>query len=166
MADEQKVEQAPVAPTAEAPKTPTPPKKRPKKGASKLQARRKKEFTFRGFTLDELLKMPREEMISLLPSRARRNMRRGLPEEQEKLLKSIKADPNKVHRTHRRDMIVLPEMVGKKIAIHAGKEFKEVEIQPEMIGHYLGEFAQTRSFSKHAGPGVGATRSSKFLPLK
>jgi small subunit ribosomal protein S19 len=161
MAEEPKVEPK----QQEAPK-PTPPKKRPKRGASKLQLRRKKEFMFRGYTMEELLAMPREEIIGLLPSRARRNLKRGLNEEQEKLLQKIKDEPGKVHRTHRRDMIVLPEMVGKKVAIHSGKEFKEVEIQPEMIGHYLGEFVLTRNFKAHAGPGVGATRSSKFLPLK
>ena len=57
-------------------------------------------------------------------------------------------------------------MVGKKVAIHNGKEFKEVEIRAEMIGHFLGEFALTRKIVKHSGPGVGATRSSKFMPLK
>jgi small subunit ribosomal protein S19 len=63
-------------------------------------------------------------------------------------------------------MIVLPEFVGRKIAVYNGKEFQEVLIQQEMIGHYLGEFALTRKPVKHTGPGVGATRSSKFMPLK
>jgi small subunit ribosomal protein S19 len=61
---------------------------------------------------------------------------------------------------------VLPDFVGKTVAIHNGKEFVNVEIKPEMIGHYLGEFAMTRKTVKHSGPGVGATRSSKFMPLK
>jgi small subunit ribosomal protein S19 len=165
MAEEQKVEAKQEAPKAEPAKS-TPPKKRPRRGASKLLTRKKKEFSYRGYTLEELLALSRDEMIALLPSRARRNMKRGLNEENEKLLKLIKDEPEKVHRTHRRDMTVLPEMVGKKLAIYSGKEYKEVEIQPEMIGHYLGEFVQTRRFDKHAGPGVGATRSSKFLPLK
>jgi small subunit ribosomal protein S19 len=165
MAEEVKVEAKQEAPKAEPAKS-TPPKKRPRRGASKLLTRKKKEFSYRGYTLEELLALSREEVVALLPSRARRNMRRGLNEENEKLLKLIKDEPTKVHRTHRRDMIVLPEMIGKKLAIYSGKEFKEVEIQPEMIGHYLGEFVQTRRFDKHAGPGVGATRSSKFLPLK
>jgi small subunit ribosomal protein S19 len=165
MAEEQKVEAKQEAPKAEPAKS-TPPKKRPRRGASKLLTRKKKEFMYRGYTLEELLALSREEVVALLPSRARRNMRRGLNEENEKLLKLIKDEPTKVHRTHRRDMIVLPEMIGKKVAIYSGKEYKEVEIQPEMIGHYLGEFVQTRRFDKHAGPGVGATRSSKFLPLK
>ena len=57
-------------------------------------------------------------------------------------------------------------MVGKVIFVHNGKEFVRVEIKPEMIGHRLGEFAKTRKFEKHSGPGVGATRSSKYVPLK
>ena len=39
-------------------------------------------------------------------------------------------------------MPILPEFVGKTIAIHNGQNFVEVEVKPEMIGHYLGEFAQ------------------------
>ena len=69
-------------------------------------------------------------------------------------------------RTHIRSMVVLPEFVGKIISIHNGKEFVDVEIAPEMIGHFLGEFALTRRRVAHTGPGVGATRSSKFMPLK
>lgn len=141
-------------------------RRRARKRASKMLARRKKEFTYRGHTLPELKEMSRDELIPLLPSRARRDLKRGLSEEHEKLIEAMRENPDKVHRTHKRDMIVLPEMVGRKIAIYDGKKFNEVEIQPEMIGHYLGEFALTRFFRKHAGPGVGATRSSKYMPLK
>ena len=63
-------------------------------------------------------------------------------------------------------MIILPSFIGQRIDVHNGKEFQRVDIQPNMIGHYLGEFALTRSKVKHTGPGVGATRSSKFMPLK
>jgi small subunit ribosomal protein S19 len=63
-------------------------------------------------------------------------------------------------------MIILPDFVGHKIDIHNGKEFQRVDIQPDMIGHYLGEFSLTRKKVKHTGPGVGATRSSKYMPLK
>jgi len=78
----------------------------------------------------------------------------------------MKSNKKEILRTHRRDIVVLPEFVGKKVAIYNGKEYKVVEIIPEMIGHYLGEFALTRKFEKHSGPGVGATRSSKYMPLK
>nr|NIP35154.1 30S ribosomal protein S19 [Thermoplasmata archaeon]NIS12258.1 30S ribosomal protein S19 [Thermoplasmata archaeon]NIS20176.1 30S ribosomal protein S19 [Thermoplasmata archaeon]NIT77510.1 30S ribosomal protein S19 [Thermoplasmata archaeon]NIU49274.1 30S ribosomal protein S19 [Thermoplasmata archaeon] len=61
---------------------------------------------------------------------------------------------------------ILPLMIGKTVAVHNGKDFHEVSIQPEMVGRFLGEFALTRTEVKHTGPGVGATRSSKYLPLK
>ncbi|MEM2934487.1 MAG: 30S ribosomal protein S19 [Methanocellales archaeon] len=127
--------------------------------------RRKEEFTYRGYTLSELKKMKLEELAKLLPSRQRRKLLRGLSEKHKKLLAKIRSgDPNV--RTHLRDMIVLPEMVGKKIFVHCGKEFHPVEILPDMIGHYLGEFALTRKKVVHGAAGIGATRSSKFVPLK
>ena len=98
--------------------------------------------------------------------RARRSFVRGLNEEQKVTFDKIKTAETEVVRTHRRDIPIIPQFVGKKVAIYNGKEFKEIEIKPEMIGHYLGEFSQTRKSVKHSGPGVGATRSSKFLPLK
>ena len=69
-------------------------------------------------------------------------------------------------KTHSRDMIVLPEMIGLKIGIHQGSGFKTITIVPEMIGHYLGEFAMTRKQVKHSAPGVGATKSSLYVPLR
>ena len=63
-------------------------------------------------------------------------------------------------------MPILPEFVGKTLAVHNGQHFVEIAIKPEMIGHYLGEFAITRRGVAHSGPGVGATRSSKHVPLK
>jgi small subunit ribosomal protein S19 len=128
---------------------------------------RKKEFRYRGLSLEELQKLSIEELLPLLNSRARRSLKRGLTEKQDKLLSIIeKSKKEDTIRTHLRDMVILPSFVGVKIDIHNGKEFQRVEIQPNMIGHYLGEFALTRSKVKHTGPGVGATRSSKFMPLK
>lgn len=139
-------------------------KLRKKKGV--LQAKRKKEFTYRGFTLEQLLEMPFEEVLDLMPSRIRRTFVRGFNDEQKTAFEKIKASDGEFVRTHRRDIPIVPQMVGKKVAIHNGKEFKEVELRAEMIGHFLGEFALTRRIVKHSGPGVGATRSSKFMPLK
>ncbi|MEM0350820.1 MAG: 30S ribosomal protein S19, partial [Archaeoglobaceae archaeon] len=102
--------------------------------------------------------------IKLLPARERRKLKRGLTEREKNLLEKLKKK-NSV-RTHVRDMLILPEMVGKTIFVHNGKDFVKVEIKPEMLGHRLGEFAMTTKFEKHSGPGVGATRSSKFVPLK
>jgi len=128
---------------------------------------KKKEFIYHGYKLEELQKLTIDELLPILPSRARRTLKRGLTAKQEKLIKDIEhAGPSIPIRTHCRDMIILPKFVGHIINVHNGKEFQRVDIQPEMIGHYLGEFALTRQRVKHTGPGVGATRSSKFMPLK
>jgi len=136
-----------------------------RKKKSQIQARRKKEFTYRGYTMEELLKLPFAEIIELLPARARRTYIRGLNPEQESFIRRLRATEGPV-RTHRREIPILPEFVGKTVQIYNGKEFQTVDIKPEMIGHYLGEFALTRKSVRHSGLGVGATRSSKFMPLK
>jgi small subunit ribosomal protein S19 len=126
--------------------------------------RRKEEFTYKGHSLQELKDMELDELAQLLPARQRRKLKRELTEEQKKLLQKMRE--GKTIRTHDRDMIVLPEMVGTTIGVHDGKTFASFEIMPEMIGHYLGEYALTRKRVAHGGPGVGATRSSKYVPLK
>ena len=137
------------------------------KRAKKVEARRKREFSFRGKSLDELKALSLEELGKLLGARARRSIRRGFNDETSRFFARMSETPaEKTVRTHCRDALVLPAHVGRKVAIHTGKEFKELEVRPEMIGHYYGEFALTRRFEKHSGPGVGATRSSKFMPLK
>jgi small subunit ribosomal protein S19 len=135
-----------------------------KKILSKLP-KRKGEFTYRGKLLEDLKKLSIEEFATLVPARQRRTIQRGFSEEHKKLLHKVRIkDPN--IRTHLRDMIVLPEMIGTKINIHNGKEFTPVELIPEMLGHYFGEFVLTRRKVSHGAAGVGATRSSKFIPLK
>jgi len=136
-----------------------------RKKKSQIGARRKKEFTYRGHTLEELLKLPFAEIIELLPARARRTYIRGLNSEQESFIRRLRAAEGPV-RTHRREIPILPEFVGKTVHVYNGKEFSPVDIKAEMIGHYLGEFALTRKSVRHSGLGVGATRSSKFMPLK
>ena len=140
-------------------------RRRMRKKKSQIQARRKKEFTYRGHTMEELLKMPLADIIELLPARARRSYIRGMNPEQQALLNKIKKADGPV-RTHRREIYILPDFVGKTIHVHNGREYQPVEIKPEMIGHSLGEFALTRKGVRHSGLGVGATRSSKFMPLK
>lgn len=132
--------------------------------ALKSKVSRPREFMFRGYTFEEIEKMSLEDFMKLLPARERRKLRRGLTEQEKIFLEKLKKKGSV--RTHCRDMVILPEMVGKVVFVHNGKEFVRVEIKPEMLGHRLGEFAQTRRFEKHSGPGVGATRSSKFVPLK
>ncbi|MDH7556589.1 MAG: 30S ribosomal protein S19 [Candidatus Methanosuratincola sp.] len=130
-----------------------------------------REFTYRGYTASQLASMPMDEFIRLLPSRQRRSLLRGLTPDQRALFERIrKAKTSKgkkvVIRTHCRDMIILPEMIGLTISVHNGKEFVPVEIQPEMVGKYLGEFAVTTAKVTHGAPGLKATRSSMFIPLK
>jgi small subunit ribosomal protein S19 len=137
------------------------------KRSKKVEARRKREFSYRGHTLEELRALELPELAKILTSRARRSIRRGFNAETTRFFERMRSTPReRVVRTHCRDALILPEHVGRRVAVHTGKEFKEVEVRPEMIGHYLGEFALTRRFEKHSGPGVGATRSSKFMPLK
>jgi small subunit ribosomal protein S19 len=138
-----------------------------RKKERKKVAVKRKEFRYHGVPLEELQKLPLEELLPLFPSRVRRTLKRGLTREQIKLLDDVKkAKEGDVIRTHCRDMIILPDFVGHSIYVHNGKEFQMVNIQPQMIGHYLGEFALTRKRVIHSGPGVGATRSSKYMPLK
>lgn len=135
--------------------------------AKKVEARRKREFAYRGQSLQRLKEMSLAELAQVLPARARRSIRHGFTIEVQRFIERMRETPKeKVLRTHCRDALVLPEHVGRRVAVHNGREFKEVELRPEMIGHYLGEFSLTRKFEKHSGPGVGATRSSKFMPLK
>ena len=134
----------------------------------------RKIYKYRGYTLEELQNMSLEDFIQLLPARQRRSVKRGfLPRQQivldkmRKLNEEGKKDGRPVViRTHCRDMIVLPEMVGTTFGIYDGHNFVEVTIMPEMIGCYFGEFAPTRQRVQHGDPGMGATRSSMFVPLK
>ena len=134
-----------------------------KKAGSKLP-KRKEEFLYRGRKVADLAKMSIEELAGLLPARQRRSINRGLVKENKKLLASLKNKDSV--RTHIRNMIILPDMVGKSLEIYNGKSFEKVEVMPEMIGHFFGEFAQTRGRVQHGAAGVGATRSSKYVPLK
>jgi small subunit ribosomal protein S19 len=125
-----------------------------------------REFLYKGYALDELKGMSIEQLSQLFTARMRRSIKRGWTEDQDKFLKRLRANPDKVVRTHARDMIVLPEMVGRKLAVHNGKEFTYITIEPEMIGHMLGEYALTRKPIKHSAAGIGATRSTKFISVK
>ena len=136
----------------------------PKK-TQKRMPRRREEFTYRGFKIDELQAMGISELLPLMPARARRKIVRGFSRGEETLLAKIREGDEKV-RTHLRDMLVMPEMIGKSIEIYTGKEFLKVEFQPESVFRYLGEFALTRKRVAHGSAGIGATRGSKYVPLK
>jgi small subunit ribosomal protein S19 len=135
------------------------------KKTQKRLPRRREEFTYHGFRLDDLKKMGITELVPLMPARARRKINRGMTRGEENLLSRFRAGDTRI-RTHLRDMIIMPEMVGREVEIYNGKEYIKVEIQPEAVFHYLGEFAPTRRRVTHGSAGIGATRSSKYVPLK
>ena len=129
-----------------------------------------KEFRYRGKSLEELNSMSTEALLELLPSRARRSLNRGVSEEKRKLLEDARAMREGKRegeiKTHARDMIILPTMVGLTIAVHNGREFVPLVVKPEMIGRYLGEYVITNKKVVHGTPGIGASRSSLYVPLK
>jgi small subunit ribosomal protein S19 len=130
----------------------------------------KKEFTYRGKTMEELKAMPIQDFMKLVPARKRRTLSRGFTDAQKSLIKKVEAANQGIYKktikTHCRNMIILPSMVGLKILIHRGKEFSPLEIENEMVGHRLGEFAETRIRLKHSAPGIGATKSSAHQSVK
>jgi small subunit ribosomal protein S15e len=156
-------------------------------GAAKKRTFRK--FQYRGVDLEQLLDLSNDQLLELLPCRARRRFNRGMKSKPMGLIKKLRkakkaALPNEkppVVKTHLRNMIVVPEMIGSVIGVYNGKVFNSVEIKPEMTGHYLGEFSYVFQKSlewlltissitykpvKHGRPGIGATHSSRFVPLK
>ncbi|KAJ5529691.1 hypothetical protein N7527_003084 [Penicillium freii] len=133
-----------------------------------------RKFSYRGIDLDQLLDLSSEQLRDVVHARARRRFNRGLKRKPMGLIKKLRkakqeAKPNEkpdLVKTHLRDMIVVPEMIGSVVGIYSGKEFNQVEIKPEMVGHYLAEFSISYKPVKHGRPGIGATHSSRFIPLK
>ena len=126
----------------------------------------KKEFTYRGKTLAELKGLSDNEVAMLLTSRERRKIvKRGWTDEQKKLLKRIRAGKKNI-KTHCRDMVIMPIMIGMTIKVFNGKEYAQFLITVEMLGHRLGEFALTRKRVEHSAPGIGATRSSSAISVR
>jgi len=134
-----------------------------------------KKFSYRGVDLDKLLDLSNEQLIDLVHARARRRFsHRGLKRKHMALIKKLRkarreapeGEKPEAVKTHLRNMIIVPEMIGTVVGVYNGKTFNSVEIKPEMIGHYLGEFSITYKPVKHGRPGIGATHSSRFIPLK
>ncbi|XP_074316801.1 small ribosomal subunit protein uS19u [Silene latifolia] len=133
-----------------------------------------RKFAFRGIDLDALLDMNTDGLVKLFSARIRRRFGRGLKRKPMALIKKLRKakrdapqgeKPEPV-RTHLRNMVIVPEMIGSIIGVYNGKTFNQVEIKPEMIGHYLAEFSISYKPVKHGRPGIGATHSSRFIPLK
>lgn len=130
-----------------------------------------KEFYFKGKTIEELKAMPEADFMMLVNSRARRSLKKGQDKALMKKVKQVaevveKGGKAKTIRTHRRDTVVTPEMVGMKFGVHNGKEFVTLDIEPEMLGHYFGEYVLTRKRLIHGKAGIGATKSSKAVTAR
>ena len=130
----------------------------------------KKEFTYKGKTLEEIKAFSIKELADIMPARQRRSLLRGFTDAQKILLAEVKkhneGKSKKTIKTHCRDMTVLPNMVGMDILVYSGKVFDQVNVQENMIGHLLGEFVLTRKRGTHSAPGVGATKSSAAITAK
>lgn len=129
-----------------------------------------REFAYRGIPQKELESISLEKLFQLFNARQRRSLTRGITDGKRKLIEEIKAaKAGKLStpiKTHLRDLIILPYMVGITVNVFSGKEFVPVSIRSEMIGHYLGEYVVTNKRVSHGAPGVGASRSSLYVPLK
>ncbi|KAK3756238.1 hypothetical protein RRG08_035300 [Elysia crispata] len=142
--------------------------------AEKKKKRTFRKFTYRGVDLDQLLDMSTDQLGDLFSCRQRRRLERGFKRKHNTLMKRLRKakkaagplEKPEVVKTHLRDMIIVPEMIGSIVGVYNGKTFNQVEIKPEMVGHYLGEFSITYKPVKHGRPGIGATHSSRFIPLK
>ena len=133
-----------------------------------------KKYTFRGLSLEDLTALKNEQLIELLGSRQRRRFNRGLKHKYQRFVQKLRKAKKNLQpgekpaaiKTHLRNAIVLPEMVGSVVGVHTGKEFANVEIKFDMIGKYLGEFGLTYKPTTHGKPGVGATKGSSSTALK
>jgi len=126
-----------------------------------------KEFTYHGLSKEELDNIPNEKLFKFFTARARRSLTRGINDDKRKLMEELKDKNNKNPvKTHLRDVIILPYMIGKTVHVFSGKEFVPVIIAVQMVGHYLGEYVITNKRVNHGAPGVGASRSSLYVPLK
>lgn len=128
---------------------------------------KKKEFTYRGKTLEELKKLEVREFAKHLRSRERRTLLRNF-QKMEKFVDKAKekSQKGKPIRTHDRELVIVPDLVGKKLQVHDGKSFVNFEVKGDMLGHRLGEFAPTRQRVQHSKAGVGATKGTKFKSKK
>lgn len=133
-----------------------------------------RKYSYRGVELSNLLDLSNEQLMELVHARARRRFQRGLKRKPMTLIKKLRIakkqatahEKPEMVKTHLRDMIIVPEMIGSVVGVYNGKSFTTVEIKPEMTGHYLAEFSISYKPVRHGRPGIGASSSSKFVPLK
>ena len=132
-----------------------------------------RKYSYRGVDLDQLLELSTDQFVELVHCRARRKFVRGIRGKPLFLLKRLRKSKQglgenekpKTVKTHLRNMVIVPEMIGSVVGVYNGKTFNQVEVRPEMTGHYLGEFSITYKPVRHGRPGIGSTNSSRFIPL-
>merc|ERR1719454_1305712 len=132
-----------------------------------------KKYSYRGIDLDKLLDMSNQDLMELFRSRQRRKFSRGVGRKTVTLLKKLRKAKRETAygekpvavKTHLRNMVIVPEMIGSVAGVYNGKQYINVEIKPEMVGHYLAEFSITYKPIKHGRAGMGSTKSSSFIPL-
>ena len=144
--------------------------------AALRKKRQFKKLTFRGLELEQLLDLNNEELLNFVNARARRRMKRGTSAGSKyltliKKLQEAKAKCGPLDRpdpvkTHLRNALIVPDMIGAQVAVYNGKVFNIVLITAEMVGMYLGEFSITYRPVRHGRPGIGSTNSSRFIPLQ
>jgi len=126
-----------------------------------------RKFLYKGLEIEALKQLTLEEFIKLIPAHSRRTLKRMGVQVKKFLEKFRQRKPSgKPMKTHFRQMVVIPEMVGYHVLIHNGNSYRDLLVAPEMLGKKLGEFAHTTKLVKHGGPGIGATRGSKTVELK
>ncbi|GAM24406.1 hypothetical protein SAMD00019534_075810 [Acytostelium subglobosum LB1] len=142
---------------------------------TQVKKRTFKKFTYNGIALESLLDLKEQQLAKIFRCRQRRKLNRDTPIKHVSFLKKCRkakagvsqaGDKPKLVKTHARNILIVPEMIGSVVGIYNGKQYNQVEIKPEMIGHYLGEFSLTYKTVMHGRPGIGATHSSRFIPLK
>lgn len=124
---------------------------------------KRKEQIFKGKTLVELQALDVREFAKLLPSRRRRSVLRNF-QEHETFVKDVSKKMEKGKKsikTHIRDLVVVPGLVGKKIQVYNGREFVPIEITIDMLGHKLGEFSITRAKAKHTNKTTAKPKAVK-----
>ena len=108
-----------------------------------------KKQIYRGVEIDKLLEMEYMEVVSMFKSGQRRRVKHGMHPKYDRLVKKIKTsvkntphgEKPKAVKTHLRNAIVMPEMVGGIADVYSGKYWNPVEIKADMCGQYLAEYS-------------------------
>ena len=132
-----------------------------------MEIETKKIFKYKGKEIEELKTIDTREFAKLVRARERRFILRNFQKIDDFINRSVKKiQKNKAIKTHRRDLVFVPQMIGWKIHIYNGQKFIPTEVKQEMLGHKFGELAPTRQRITHGKAGVGATKGSKHKSKK